>query len=197
MPGSLRPFHRFPARCNASSRAEMHKSGATLHTSCFSKHLHSALSSRVRFLLPSWKMCTPLFWETLMATFGLIEYKDAAPEVRAVYDDIMATRKIDWVNNFWKAIAHAPATLKRTWEDIKQIMGLGALDPLTKEMVYLAVSVSNQCAYCIASHTAGARNKGMTDAMFKELMAVVGMANETNRLVAGYQVEIDEQFKTP
>jgi len=100
-----------------------------------------------------------------MATLGLAEYKDASPEVRAVYDDIMATRKTDWVNNFWKAIAHDPATLKRTWEDIKQIMAPGALDPLTKEMVYLAVSVSNQCAYCIASHTAGARNKGMTDAM--------------------------------
>src|SRR5881398_2930409 len=130
-----------------------------------------------------------------MPTLGLIEYKDASPEVRAVYDDIMATRKTDWINNFWKAIAHDPATLKRTWDDIKQIMAPGTLDPLTKEMVYLAVSVSNQCGYCIASHTAGARNKGMTDAMFKELMAVVGMANETNRLVAGYQVEIDEQFK--
>ena len=94
-----------------------------------------------------------------MATLGLIEYKDASPEVRAVYDDIMATRKTDWINNFWKAIAHDPATLKRTWEDIKQIMGPGALDPLTKELVYLAVSVSNQCGYCIASHTAGAREQ--------------------------------------
>ena len=131
-----------------------------------------------------------------MATLGLIEYKDASPEVRAVYDDIMATRKVDWVNNFWKAIAHDSVTLKRTWEDIKQIMAPGALDPLTKEMIYVAVSVSNQCDYCIASHTASARKKGMTDAMFKELMAVVGMANETNRLVAGYQVEIDEQFKS-
>ncbi len=131
-----------------------------------------------------------------MATFGLIEYKDASPEVRAVYDDIMATRKTDWVNNFWKAVAHDPATLKRTWEDIKQIMAPGALDPLTKEMIYVAVSVSNQCDYCIASHTAAAQKKGMTDAMFKELMAVVGMANETNRLVAGYQVEIDKQFKS-
>jgi AhpD family alkylhydroperoxidase len=130
-----------------------------------------------------------------MATLGLIEYKDASPQVRAVYDDIMATRKTDWVNNFWKAIAHDPATLKRTWEDVKQIMAPGSLDPLTKELIYLAVSVSNQCGYCIASHTAGAKNKGMTDWMFKELMAVVGMANETNRLVAGYQVEIDEQFK--
>jgi AhpD family alkylhydroperoxidase len=131
-----------------------------------------------------------------MATLGLIEYKDASPEVRAVYDDIMTTRKTDWINNFWKAIAHDPVTLKRTWEDIKQIMAPGALDPLTKEMIYVAVSVSNQCDYCIASHTASAQKKGMTNAMFKELMAVVGMANETNRLVAGYQVEVDEQFKS-
>jgi AhpD family alkylhydroperoxidase len=130
-----------------------------------------------------------------MPTLGFVEYEKASPEVRAVYDDIMATRKTDWINNFWKAIAHDPATLRRTWEDVKQIMAPGALDPLTKEMIYLAVSVSNQCAYCIASHTAGARKKGMTDDMFKELMAVVGMANETNRLVSGYQVEIDEQFK--
>jgi len=131
-----------------------------------------------------------------MATLGLVEYGDASPEVRAVYDDIMAVRKIDWINNFWKAIANDPTTLKRTWEDIKQIMAPGALDPLTKEMVYVAVSVSNQCDYCIASHTVSARKKGMTDAMFKELMAVVGMANETNRLSAAYQVEIDEQFKS-
>ena len=131
-----------------------------------------------------------------MATLGLIEYKNASPEVRAVYDDIMATRKTDWINNFWKALAHDPVSLKRTWEDIKQIMGPGALDPLTKEMIYVAVSVSNQCDYCIASHTVSAQKKGMTDTMFKELMAVVGMANETNRLSAGYQVEIDEQFKS-
>jgi len=130
-----------------------------------------------------------------MATFGLIEYKDASEEVRAVYDDIMATRKTDWINNFWKALAHDPATLKRTWEDIKQIMAPGAIDALTKELLYVAISVSNQCGYCIASHTAAARKKGMTDAVFKELMAVVGMANETNRLAAGYQIEIDEQFK--
>jgi len=130
-----------------------------------------------------------------MATLGLIEYEDATPAVRAVYDDIMATRKTDWVNNFWKALAHDPVSLKRTWEDVKQIMGPGALDPLTKELIYVAVSVSNQCNYCIAAHTVSAQGKGMTDAMFKELMAVVGMANETNRLVAGYQVEVDEQFK--
>jgi AhpD family alkylhydroperoxidase len=131
-----------------------------------------------------------------MATLGLVEYADAGPEVRAVYDDIMATRQTDWINNFWKAIAHDPPTLRRTWESIKQIMAPGALDPLTKELVYLAVSVSNQCSYCIASHTAGARKAGMTNEMFAELMAVVGMANEANRLVAGYQVEIDERFKT-
>ena len=131
-----------------------------------------------------------------MATFGLIEYNDASPEVKAVYDDIMATRKTGWVNNFWKAIAHDPVALKRTWEDIKQIMAPGALDPLVKELVYVAVSVTNQCEYCIASHTASAKKKGMTDAMFKELMSVVGMANETNRVVAGYQVEVDERFKT-
>jgi AhpD family alkylhydroperoxidase len=112
-----------------------------------------------------------------------------------VYDDIMTTRKTDWINNFWKAIAHDPATLKRTWEDIKQIMAPGALDPLTKELIYVAVSVTNQCHYCIASHTASAQKKGMTDAMFAELIAVVGMANETNKMVTGYQVEIDEQFK--
>src|SRR6201993_1370577 len=131
-----------------------------------------------------------------MATFKLIEYKDASAEVRAVYDDIMTTRKTDWINNFWKALANDPSTLKRTWESIKQIMAPGALDPLTKEMIYVAVSVANQCPYCIASHTTAARKKGMTDAMFHELMAVVGMANETNRLAAGYQVEIDEQFRS-
>jgi len=132
-----------------------------------------------------------------MSTFGLIEYKDASPEVRAVYDDIMATRKTDWINNFWKAVAHDPATLKRTWESIKQIMGPGALDPLTKEMIYVAVSVANNCHYCIASHTAGAVKKGMTPEMFKELQAVIGMAAETNKLVTGYRVEIDPQFELP
>jgi AhpD family alkylhydroperoxidase len=130
-----------------------------------------------------------------MSIFGLIEYEDATPEVRAIYDDIMATRKTNWINNFWKAIAHDPATLKRTWEDIKQIMVPGALDAVTKEMIYVAVSVTNQCNYCIASHTVSAQQKGMTDAMFKELMAVVGMANETNKIVTGYQVEIDPHFK--
>ena len=131
-----------------------------------------------------------------MATLGLIEYADAGPEVRAVYDDIMATRQTDWINNFWKAIANDPKTLRRTWESIKQIMAPGALDALTKEMLYVAISATNQCGYCIASHTVSARKAGMTDAMFAEVMAVVGMANETNRLASGYQVEIDERFKT-
>jgi uncharacterized peroxidase-related enzyme len=124
----------------------------------------------------------------------LIEYDNASPEVRAVYDDIRATRKTDFINNFWKALANDPTTLKRTWESIKQIMAPGALDALTKELLYIAVSVTNQCPYCIASHTASAQSKGMTPEMFHELMAVVGMANETNRLAAGYQVEIDEAF---
>ncbi|HTM51714.1 MAG TPA: carboxymuconolactone decarboxylase family protein [Bryobacteraceae bacterium] len=130
-----------------------------------------------------------------MATLGFIEYADAPPQVRAVYDDIMRTRQTDWINNFWKALAHDPDTLRRTWESVKQIMAPGALDAVTKEMIYLAVSATNLCGYCIASHTAAARKAGMTDAMLAEVMAVVGMANESNRLAAGYQVEIDEQFK--
>ena len=132
-----------------------------------------------------------------MATLGLIEYENASSEVRAIYDDIMATRKTDWLNNFWKALAHDTPTLRRTWQSVKEIMAPGALDALTKEMIYLAVSTTNQCGYCIASHTAGARKAGMTDAMLAELMAVVGMANETNRLATGYQIEIDDRFKTP
>lgn len=131
-----------------------------------------------------------------MATLGLIEYSDASPEVRAVYDDIMATRQTDWINNFWKALAHDPATLRRTWQSVKEIMAPGALDSLTKEMIYVAVSATNQCGYCIASHTAAARKAGMTDRMLAEVMAVVGMANESNRLASGYQVEIDERFSS-
>ena len=129
-----------------------------------------------------------------MATLGLIEYQDASPEVRAIYDDIMATRKTDWVNNFWKALAHDPAALKRAWDTAKQVMAPGTLDPLTKELIYLAISISNQCEYCIASHTTGARGKGMTDEQFKEMLAVVGFANANNRLVAGLRVEVDERF---
>jgi AhpD family alkylhydroperoxidase len=130
-----------------------------------------------------------------MATLELIEYDNASPDVKAIYDDIMAIRQTDWINNFWKALAHDPVTLRRTWSSIKEIMAPGALDALTKEMMYLAVSATNQCGYCIASHTAAARKAGMTDVMFAELMAVVGMANETNRLASGYQVEIDERFR--
>ena len=129
-----------------------------------------------------------------MATVKLVEYEEAGAEVRAVYDDIMATRKSDWVNNFWKALAADPALLRRTWESVKQVMAPGALDPLTKEMIYVAVSATNGCGYCINSHTAAARTKGMTDTMLAEVMAVVGMANETNRLVQGFQVELDPAF---
>jgi len=124
-----------------------------------------------------------------------IEYADATAEVRAVFDDIKRTRNVPDVNNFWKYLAHDPTGLKRTWESLKQVMAPGAIDPLTKEMVYLAVSVSNGCGYCIASHSAAARKAGMSEAMFGELMAVVGMANETNRLVQGYRVPIDEAYK--
>jgi AhpD family alkylhydroperoxidase len=132
-----------------------------------------------------------------MAIFGLIDYDAASPEVRAIYDDIMATRHTDWINNFWQALAHDPAHLKRTWDSLKAIMAPGALDPLTKELIYVAVSVTNGCAYCIASHTAAARQAGISAAMFAELMAVVGMANTTNRLANGYQVPIDDRFKPP
>jgi AhpD family alkylhydroperoxidase len=125
----------------------------------------------------------------------MIEYANASPAVRAVYDDIMATRQTDWINNFWKTLAHDPAALRRTWETIKEVMAPGALDPLAKEMIYVAVSVTNQCGYCIASHTAAARKAGMSDAMFGELMSVTALANATNRLASGYQVEIDERFR--
>ena len=124
-----------------------------------------------------------------------IDYADASPAVRAVFDDIKRTRRVEDVNNFWKYLAADPATLVRTWESVKAIMADGALDPLTKEMIYVAVSVTNGCGYCIASHTAAARKAGMTEAMFGELMAVVGMANETNRLANGYRVPIDKAFE--
>jgi AhpD family alkylhydroperoxidase len=130
------------------------------------------------------------------SALGPIEYGDAKdPAVRAVFDDIKRTRKVDDVNNFWKYLAHDPATLKRTWDSVKQIMAAGALDALTKEMIYLAVSVTNGCAYCIASHGAAARKAGMTEEMFGEVMAVVRMANETNRLSNGYRVPIDAAFE--
>ena len=131
-----------------------------------------------------------------MAALNLVEYDDAPDEVRAVYDDIMATREVDWINNFWKVIANHPPTLKRTWDSIKQVMAPGALDSLTKEMIYIAVSATNGCEYCIRSHTAAARKQGMTDEMLAELLAVVGMANETNSLANGFDVETDEIFKS-
>jgi len=124
-----------------------------------------------------------------------IEYADAGPEVRAVFDDIKRTRNVPDVNNFWKVLAHDPRTLKRTWESLKEVMAPGALDPLTKEMLYLAVSVAHNCEYCIASHTAAATKRGMTEAMRGELLAVVGMASETNRLVTGWRVPVDEAFR--
>ena len=123
-----------------------------------------------------------------------VEYSEATPEVREIYDDIMATRKTDWVNNFWKVLAHDPRTLRRIWANIKEVMGPGTLDPLTKELLYLAVSASNGCRYCIASHGAAARNKGMTEAQYSELLAIVGLVNETNRLVTALDVAVDPQF---
>jgi AhpD family alkylhydroperoxidase len=115
--------------------------------------------------------------------------------VKALFDEIKTLRKVDDVNNFWKFLANDPATLRRTWESIKDIMAPGALDPVMKELIYIAVSVTNGCEYCIASHTAAAEKKGMTPAMFNEMMAIVGMANETNRLVTGYRVELDESLR--
>ena len=129
-----------------------------------------------------------------MALVKIIEYAEASPEVKVVYDDIMKTRGVDWINNFWKALANDPKQLARVWVQVKQVMAPGALDPLVKEMVYVAVSATNGCEYCTFSHTAAARKKGMTDAMFMELMAVVGLANETNRLANGLRMSVDEQF---
>jgi AhpD family alkylhydroperoxidase len=129
-----------------------------------------------------------------MPLVKMVEYRDASPEVRAVFDDIMATRKTDWINNFWKVLAADPPTLARIWDNVKRVTAPGALDPLTKEMLYIAVSVTNGCEYCIHSHTASARAKGMTDAQFAELMAIVGLANETNRFAEGYRIPVDPQF---
>ena len=126
-----------------------------------------------------------------MASPNPVEYSHASIEVREIYDEIKLARGVQDVNNFWKYLANDPVTLRRTWHSLKEIMGPGALDSLTKELIYIAVSATNNCAYCIRSHTASASSKGMTDAMFGELMAVVGMANETNTLVHGYQIPID------
>ena len=130
-----------------------------------------------------------------MPTVPLIDESAAPPEARAVFDDIKTSRNTDWINNFWKALANHPPTLKRTWESLKEVMAPGALDPLVKELLYVAVSVTNNCGYCVASHTAAARRAGMTDDMFGELLAIVGMANETNRLAVGYRVPIDAAFE--
>ena len=141
------------------------------------------------------KIVLSAFKESRMTTTPPIEYDDASPQVRAIYDDIKRTRNVPDVNNFWKYLARDPVTLKRTWASVKEVMAAGALDPLTKELIYVAVSVTNGCAYCIATHTAAARKAGMTEAMFGELMAVVGMANETNCLANGYRVPIDANLK--
>ena len=129
-----------------------------------------------------------------MSLVTLIEVSDANAEVKAVYDDIMKTRGVDWINNFWKALANDPAQLRQVWEEVKRVMAPGALDPLVKEMVYVAVSATNGCEYCTYSHTAAARNKGMSDAMLMELLAVVGLANQTNRLANGLRMPVDKQF---
>jgi AhpD family alkylhydroperoxidase len=130
-----------------------------------------------------------------MALVKLIEYGEAGPEVKAVYDDIMKTRQVDWVNNFWKALANDPAQLARVWRQVKEVMAPGALDPLVKEMIYVAVSATNGCEYCTHSHTAAARKQGMTDAMLMELLAVAGLANQTNRLANGLRIDVDARFK--
>ena len=130
-----------------------------------------------------------------MPAVPLIEESAATAEVRAVFDDIKATRNTDWINNFWKALANDPATLRRTWESLKEVMAPGALNPLTKELIYLAVSVTNSCGYCMASHGAAAKRRGMSQEMFAELIAVIGMANETNRLADGYRVPVDERIE--
>jgi len=132
-----------------------------------------------------------------MALVRLIEYAEAGREVKAVYDDIMKTRGVDWINNFWKALANDPAELARVWHGVKQVMAPGALDPLVKEMIYVAVSATNGCEYCTYSHTAAARKQGMTNAMLMELMAVVGLANQTNRLANGLRVDVDPRFRGP
>jgi AhpD family alkylhydroperoxidase len=131
----------------------------------------------------------------MTAAVPLIDERRASSEVGVVFDDIKKTRDTDYINNFWQALANDPATLKRVWEGLKQVMAPGALDPLTKELIYLAVSITNGCAYCSHSHGAAAQGKGMTKEMFAELMAIVGMANQTNKLADGYGVPVDERFQ--
>lgn len=125
----------------------------------------------------------------------LIEYEQASAEVRAIYDDMMAVRKTDYINNIWKALANHPPTLRKTWDHLKAVMcEPGVIDPLTRELIYIAVSVTNNCEYCIGTHSASARDKGMTDEMFGELLSIVGLANQTNRLANGYRVPLDEKY---
>jgi AhpD family alkylhydroperoxidase len=131
-----------------------------------------------------------------MSTMKILSDDDLPPASAAVFADIRATRKTDFVNNFWRALAHDPALLQRTWEGVKATMAPGALDPLTKELIYVAVSIANNCEYCIRSHAAAARAKGMSEAQFMELLAVIGMASETNRLATGLQVPVDAAFRT-
>lgn len=130
-----------------------------------------------------------------MSTVKLISDEEANPQVRAVFDDIRQVRGSDFINNFWRALAHDPDELVRTWETLKQVMAPGTLDALTKEMIYIAVSSANSCSYCIHSHTAAARAKGMTDEQYGELVAVIGMAGKTNHLVTAMQVEVDDAFR--
>lgn len=130
-----------------------------------------------------------------MATVTLLTDEDLSPEAQAVFDDIRAVRGSDFINNFWRALAHDPALLKATWDRLKVVMAPGALDPLVKEMLYVAVTTANGCSYCIHSHTAAAKAKGMTDAQHGELLAVIGMAMQTNGLVTGLQVPVDEAFE--
>lgn len=196
--GLLTTSHEYPRPC----QGEQVVPSTLIHNSTGSHDRWSTLSpDAYRLHLPA--MGVARYSRMLYASLGktmtqhLTEYADASPEVRAVYDDIMQTRKVDQVNNFWKCLAAHPPTLRRTWESLKEIMAPGALDPLTKELLYVAVSVTNNCPYCIASHTAAARKAGMTDEMFGELQAVVGMANETNRLATGYRVPVDDMFKWP
>ena len=130
-----------------------------------------------------------------MATVPLVRYENAPREVQDVFDDIKRTRDVDDVNNFWKALANHPETLKRTWALVRDVMRPGALDEMTKEMIYAAVSMTNNCDYCIHSHTAAAFSKGMTDSQYQELLAVVSTANLTNSLANGFKVPVDERFK--
>ncbi len=130
-----------------------------------------------------------------MSTVKLLTDAELSPEAAAVFADIRAVRKTDFINNFWRALANDPPALKRTWESLKQVMGPGTLDPLTKELIYVAVSMANSCEYCIRSHTAAARTKGMSEAQFMELVSVVAMASETNRMAVALQVPVDEAFK--